>query len=395
MPYRLSLSLSIYLPLLLASSGLAQEQTLDPGNDPVRDGYHLELCFEADGSGTPCVDAGPWTRSLVDTGSTGIVVSSDLVSLTDAESRDECVPFEYTSSQRHYAGRLVERNVSLRSDGCSGDDEPILIESQTIFVATHESPASGPADCRTETCGTAEGISMLGVAFDRPERIGPSGPEGQRSARGPGSCDGSDSINPFLRVGHSAGYLLTDRCIVLDFDSTTTSIDLDDFTIFDLRCGDDGWIEPNVQLDLVRSGGPHGHSTDSSTGTAALLIDTGISFAIVSTVESDPPCCSDSSSAPFVIADDVETSVTQKAGDSPFLSFQPSSSDPGSPGDPGHTTGQPSSMRWSVHAKRDALNTGRNLLRDHAYFYDAANGRYGYGPVPDGVSCPSSADARD
>jgi hypothetical protein len=202
---------------------------------------------------------------VMDTGSTGIVVSADKIPNIDRLPSLGPGQLTYSSSGRIMIGRWVVTPVTVSGrNGASITTTPIPVlavdKVECMDNARNCTPREAP-----------RGISMLGVGFAR---------------RGDHQAQSGPSKNPFLNVasvnGGKAdrlrrGYLVTSNGVSIGLTATNTQ---GDFSYVKLARAGDDWAATPVCISV-------NGTTPAACGT--LLMDTGVAVMYLTVPESQAP----------------------------------------------------------------------------------------------------------
>lgn len=324
-------------------------------------------------------------RVTIDTGSTGIVVSSHNVPpQTFAESTKEG-HILYNSSNKYFAGKTIRTQVGFTmEDNRTVQTTPIDIlavscECRVSQTAPTNSTKPHPAQCSTYN-GTAptkgaknssltqcqparDSIAMMGVGFDRQGR--------------------TSSINPFLNLvvppEHTIhpGYIISERGLFLGL----TNDNIKPFKMLQLK-------QKNVQSSVEWSQPMACTTISAPNGTPAaklcggFLMDTGIDFMFLSfSSDQRPPQSTADSKGPFdgaartILAPGWKStvSITGSTPDPLFSYSQTAVQTDQTPG-----SGQTVAVWAGANSKTGFMNTGRRLLQSGAYLFDQQCGRMGF-----------------
>jgi hypothetical protein len=288
-------------------------------------GLHV---FAALGGGAP-------HRFQVDTGSVGIVVPRHRLG-ADYQKFDcsQDTEFRYASSGRVYWGQWVKvpvvLGVPMTWDG-TGDYPVAEVE---VFAVDQPAGFDG---------------GVLGIGF----AIG-------------GLADGGPARNPLLHLTYKAahlsqGYIVSSQAI----EAGLTSLNTAGFAFIGLRRSavTNDWMQPLGSLGL-----PGGFAID-----LPVLMDTGINEMLLSLDVNDrPPALANATRFP----DNIEVSIAVPSAarvTKPALQYAFITGD----------TSEPMAPVYVEWRNGDGINTGRNVLADADYLYDAAGGRIGFRAHPE------------
>lgn len=308
---------------------------------------------------------------MVDTGSTGVVVSARFVG-PDAQRTGERFTLLYTSSGRTYEGEYVWAQVELSARlevGAQGSAQASTVRMKVRVVERAKASKDAPWES-AESLWTC----MLGVGFDRDTGSGLVDPGGHVIP---------PDINPFLRLEAMVHGVMTPGFIV-DLRTRTITLGLTDantagFELVQLARQDPkpphakeaGWAAPNVWLTV-----PAGGVAPLQTG---LLVDTGLGYSIVQApLGIAPPqaavmyvASADTANCRVQVADGQRVALTAIGADKPFYEFVV--------GTPGQA---PDYVSWrhnvELHGGMPFINTSRHALNQFEYLYDNQHGRIGF-----------------
>jgi hypothetical protein len=297
-----------------------------PYTDPTPDlsGY---LTF------TVRVGGGEAHSMVMDTGSSGIVVAASRIS-SWTPMPDPPAPPRYSSSGNSYSGEWVLAAVEL-----TAADGQTFTTARPVAVFAATGMEGGPEP----------GVSMMGV--------------GIRGLHG----DARNVMNPFLNLPEMAagefrtGYVLTREGVRFGYDEAEMAT----FATFSTNCADPG-TTPAATVTLTP---PAGSALRPYTDTAPLLLDTGISYMIVTPRQ-------DGARPDAGYLETVGTheqwvggvAVSLELGGATIWSFD--TDDFGEPGTPEYA-------RFARPSPTGIINTGRHLLASYDYLVDVTFGPEG------------------
>jgi hypothetical protein len=302
---------------------------------------------------------------VMDTGSTGIVVSADKIPNVDRLQSLGPGQLTYSSSGRIMMGRWVVTPVTVMGRNGVG------ITTATIPVLAVDRVKCTDSARRCTPREAPRGISMLGVGFarrhDHQEQSGPS-------------------KNPFLnvaaingsKVGHlRRGYLVTSRGVSVGLTSVNTQ---GNFAYVKLERAGDDWSATPVCI-AVNSVKP------AACGT--LLMDTGVSTMYLTVPESQAPDGLRTSIArsPTLI-DGTKLTISIPTDAAPQALYNFTLGDTGNPL-------APARLILVSRVRPPFVNTSVHFLNGFDYLYDADGGfvvRWtGHAPSAVGKVVPSNA----
>jgi hypothetical protein len=390
-------NLNLRMPTILALSILSLSMPVKAGQDctayPAATAYDLKL---ADAGNVPAqafqteltfLNGGtPYKSQLVtiDTGSTGIVVSEQVVPPQLLQTGKQA-PYFYSSSMDYFVGTEVQTSVRLPLNGAAGasvDTTPIGVRAvrctckiNTSTKPTIPTPSGSNAACDSydgspavggnagwslQSCGNAPAsIGMMGVGFDR---------GGQSSAN-----------NPFLNLqtqpGRS-GYVISPKGIQLG----VTAANANGFKTVQLKPdATTGWQEPQVCVTLTP---PATASQPAKTMCGAMLVDTGIDYMFLTVPPSQRPAnASQPTSQPFdgAIRNIVPPgwTATVTVADQNNQNILNYSIAPAAPQQNALPPTQTVAV-WADPTGGNDFNTGRRLINYAGYMFDNTCGRVGF-----------------
>jgi hypothetical protein len=285
---------------------------------------------------------------VMDTGSTGIVVSADKIPNIDRLQSLGPGQLTYSSSGRIMIGRWVVTPLTVMGrNGTSIAIAPIPVLAVDRVECTGSARRCSPRE-------NPRGISMLGVGFARHhDHEAQSGP----------------SKNPFLNVasvnGAKAerlrrGYLVTRGGVFIGLTAANTT---GDFAFVKLdRAGDD-WTPTPVCISV-------NGATPAACGT--LLMDTGVSAMYLTVPESQAPAAittTNGRSPTLVDGTKVAISIPSEASPQALYSFAL-----GQGGNPL----APERLHLVSRVRPPFVNTSVHFLNGFDYLYDADGGFVGF-----------------
>ena len=285
---------------------------------------------------------------VMDTGSTGIVVSADKIPNIDRLQSLGPGQLTYSSSGRIMIGRWVVTPLTVMGrNGTSIAIAPIPVLAVDRVECTGSARRCSPRE-------NPRGISMLGVGFARRhDHEAQSGP----------------SKNPFLNVasvnGAKAerlrrGYLVTRGGVFVGLTAANTK---GDFAFVKLdRAGDD-WAPTPVCISV-------NGATPAACGT--LLMDTGVSAMYLTVPESQAPAAittTNGRSPTLVDGTKVAISIPSEASPRALYSF--------TLGEGGNPLA-PERLHLVSRVRPPFVNTSVHFLNGFDYLYDADGGFVGF-----------------
>jgi hypothetical protein len=203
--------------------------------------------------------------AVMDTGSTGVVVSADKIPNIDGLESLGAGELTYSSSGRIMIGRWVVTPLTITGrNGTQVTTAPIAVLAVTRVACT-------PRARRCTPNAAPRRISMMGIGFGR---------RGDQAAQsGPGK-------NPFLNIANAAdgerirrGYIVTRRGVHVGLTATNTR---GDFSYVKLAPAPDGrgWAAPPACISV-------NGATPAACGS--LLMDTGVTAMYLTVPQSQAP----------------------------------------------------------------------------------------------------------
>ncbi|EJU04007.1 hypothetical protein DACRYDRAFT_105078 [Dacryopinax primogenitus] len=301
------------------------------------------------------VGSGPTTEFLIDTGSTGVLISPRALG-TNYTLLNENFCFAYSSSNNTYQGHWVLAPIVFSGSG----SEPVSAQTIPIPVRVATQFCSGA----TGKCTTDPGeisVSMLGVGLGR----------GNMSWGGEDGCGNQVplGVNAFLQLEEmqpgenaSPGYIITPRNSSITLGITGANSEGFDFVALQLAGNASNvtysdWVPPTVEVNVA--------SQTWTPFNASLLIDTGISYSIIQSPASDALPGSTSRGVTTVSNGTSLNLTLPSLGGQELYAFVT-----GQPGAPAYVS-------WR-HAAAPFVNTGRGALGEFDYLFDARRGRVGF-----------------
>ena len=284
---------------------------------------------------------------VMDTGSTGIVVSADKIPNIDRLQSLGPGKLTYSSSGRIMIGRWVMTPATIMGrNGTSVAVAPIPVLAVDRVECTDTARRCSPRE-------TPRGISMLGIGFAR---------RGDHQAQsGPGK-------NPFLHVatvnGAKAerlrrGYLVTRGGVFVGLTAANTRAD---FAFVKLARAEDDWAPTPVCISV-------NDVTPAACGT--LLMDTGVSAMYLTVPESQAPDAirtTNGRSPTLVDGTRLTISVPTEASPQALYSF--------TLGDGGNPLA-PAGLHLVSRVRPPFVNTSVHFLNGFDYLFDADGGFVG------------------
>ncbi|KAL0950668.1 hypothetical protein HGRIS_007452 [Hohenbuehelia grisea] len=325
---------------------------LDPTSDlETRRGLRIQASIGSSPSRPPF---------MIDTGSTGILVSKEYVG-PDAERQDN-MPFEllYTTSLNSYTGYWYKTSVSFYHN-----DKPLSVSTTPMMVRVPDVYTPNPATGKPPV-NDPKGVCMMGVGFDRPSDVAGKDAQGHTIPI---------DINPFLLIagvspstGLNPGFILTSTSITLGL--TPSEPYYPDFTIIQLTRppppppghGKREWIAPLVQISVPTR-------PEMAPFKASLLLDTGYNKALVY-APGDAIIPTEKG-----VVDNQENLVVSILAASgahvPIYNFVTGKTPPAG--------NAPDEVDWFPSTKlAPFINTGMRPIMHLDYLYDDVNGRLGF-----------------
>ncbi len=285
---------------------------------------------------TVAVGGGPAHSMVMDTGSIGIVVPASRIVRSTPLSPQPPAP-SYSSSGNTYDGEWVLATVELTA----GDGQAFTTARPVaVFAATAKPGQPEP------------GVSMMGVGI----RHQPGSPP-------------LALLNPFFNLPEMAagqfrtGYILTAHAVQFGHDEA----EMGTFATFPTNCG----CPDTTPVATVTLAPPAGSGLHPYADTAPFLLDTGISYMIVTPRQGQAQ-----PDAGYEETLGTQTQLVGGVGVSLALGTETiwefDTDDCGQPGTPAYA-------RFARPSTAGIINTGRHLLRSYDYLVDVQLG-------PDGAS---------
>ncbi|HEV2734583.1 MAG TPA: hypothetical protein VGV85_07080 [Longimicrobiaceae bacterium] len=276
------------------------------------------------------VGGGPAHSMVMDTGSSGIVVPASRIVRSRPMPNPPPAP-RYSSSGNTYTGQWVLATIEL----AAGDGQTFsTAQPVAVFAATAANGQPEP------------GVSMMGV--------------GIRGLDG----DAGNVMNPFLNLPEMAGgefrtgYVLTAAGVQFGYDEAEMAT----FTTFPTNCADPD-TTPVATVTLTP---PAGSALHPYANTAPLLLDTGISYMIVTPRQGQAQ-----PDAGYEETLGTQTQLVGGVGVSLALGTETiwefDTRDCGRPATPAYA-------RFARPSPTGIINTGRHLLKTFDYLVDVRFG---------------------
>lgn len=331
------------------------------------------------------IPGGESANVVIDTGSTGVVVSNSKVSAAAFAKATQDGHILYNSSNKFFGGKYVKTPVVFQTEGGgSVQTNPIdvLAVSCTCGVsqtAPTNQAAPNPARCSSYNgapptqgsthssliqCQAApDSIAMMGVGFDRGGR--------------------SSALNPFLNLAAPTGKTLHPGYIISKAGVTLglTAENVKPFKTVQLqpntKMTGTEWLQPNACATVAAPGG-----TPSAKLCGGMLMDTGIDFMFLSFNASQRPAGSTTPSAgPYDGANRTiltpgwhMTFTAPGQGQQTLLTYTQTAVQTNAAPTPQQTVAV-----WAGSTSTSGfMNTGRRLLYSSAYLFDQQCGKLGF-----------------
>lgn len=271
---------------------------------------------------------------VMDTGSSGIVVPASRIVRSTRLAVQPPAP-RYSSSGNSYSGEWVLATVEL----AAGDGQSFATaQPVAVFAATAANGQPEPD------------VSMMGVGI-----------------RQQAGCPSLGVMNPFFNLPEMAagqfrtGYVLTAAGVQFGYDEAEMAT----FATFPTNCADPD-TTPFATVTLTP---PAGSGLQPYTNTAPLLLDTGISYMIVT-----PRLGQAQPDAGYEETLGTQTQLVGGVGVSLALGtetiWEYDTADCGQPGTPAYA-------RFARPSPTGIINTGRHLLKSYDYLVDVQLGPSG------------------
>lgn len=309
---------------------------------------------------------GPAFNIVMDTGSTGIVVSAHRIPNIDALPSLGPGRLTYTSSGRVMIGRRVLTAITVMgADGAQFTTSPIPVLAVTRIECTMRARNCRPND-------NPRGVSMMGIGFGR--------------GHGPEAADNTRK-NPFINVatimapgldsqsaqGMRRGYIVTRRGVHVGLTAENTRTPFNYISLERSESGND-W-----------SGIPACITVDGTAPACGrMLMDTGVTTMYL-TLPDDriATAVRHGSVRGFTLAPGTGLTISAPSADAPQMLYTFKVDDPGNALAP----------RRLVLVRGDRppfVNTSVRLLNGFDYLFDADGGRAGFRPTNRGPMMPVS-----
>ncbi len=302
------------------------------------------------------LNGGPTTQFTMDTGSTGIIASSEIFPVGSQPSLGSGMQY-YSSSGIQLNGQFYAATVNIMNGGtvaASASVVALQAQTQTCRFTNKGCQATPPGQVVT-------GVAYMGVGFDRGE-----------SAITP-SLSAGTNVNPFINISrvngtatnssnYAQGYLVTNNGVYLGLTNANTA----NYAFVKLA--------PNAaaagQQAAAWTQAPMTIAVGGATGSGLILPDSGIPYSFLT-----PPA-------------GANIATVNCSGDSCASSgqlvqiFLPGQTSP-QPATYNFTTGStsnpltPNSVQV-VPGSTVFINTGRQFYAGFNYFFDPTNGFVGY-----------------
>ncbi|HZO45455.1 MAG TPA: hypothetical protein VFB68_06150 [Xanthobacteraceae bacterium] len=295
------------------------------------------------------------TEIVMDTGSTGILVSASRIPNIDALPSHGDGRLTYSSSGRVMIGRWVVTPVTLiGANGATARTAPMPVLAVTRIECTRWARRCTPSD-------NPRGVAMMGVGFGREhDHQTQSGPD----------------RNPFLRIAHIAerandgegthamrrGYIVTRRGVHLGLTAGNTR---GAFHWLQLARMDNGrdWRETPACISV----------NNGKAACGAMLVDTGITTMFLTVPEDQAAgALRRGPNRSITLAAGSKVAITAGATDAPQASYTFAVGDRRNPMAPDRIT----FIRRSGGAA--FVNTGVHFLNGFDYLFDNDGGRVGF-----------------
>lgn len=325
--------------------------------------FKLDKFMTPSATSSPClwarVGGGPSQLFVVDTGSTGILISSNLVGPHIQRNVSKPFLFEYSTNGTGYKGVYAEAVVDFSNypdftltGVTTASTTSMLVRIVDYYRTSPTSKWISEADL-----GPNDGVRMLGVGFDRGL---PTGLDigGYR-------IPPDDELNPFLLMNDMYNPKFMSRGFVIDTVNRfitlgLTADDVEGFYFTELSPNTTKttsvtatWLAPSVQVQSPSAG---------ITLDAKLLVDTGLSTAIVQAPKGVNPPFEQGSNV--LVASGQSFVISTSSIQRPLYTF--------ATGEPG----APQSVEW-LHNSTPFINVSRCALSQFAYLFDNT-GRLGF-----------------
>jgi hypothetical protein len=293
---------------------------------------------------------------LMDTGSHGIVVPKSALG-PGAVGPGPPGHMEYSSDGKVFSGNDYLAPVTISVGSTKVTTVPIKVLAISSGGCAPHFPKCDPAKVQK----AVHSVSMLGVGFDRGKQTNTPSPS--RRAAAAASETPPELANAFLALKHIVqgsmhpGYIITPKGVTLGI----TAADSAGFSDVSLTPGGTGPGDWNGAPGCFSFPGIRKYKSQCGT----VLVDTGIASAILALPKSQRPA-SMKKKIPKHTKVQISVGTT---GAAPAFTY-------------GFTTGgsspvTPTSIRWAAGSP-PFVNTGRDVISQHDYLFDAGSGRLGF-----------------
>ena len=313
--------------------------------DNVKSGWSFKLSV-----------AGGRTRSvLMDTGSHGIVVPKSALG-PGAVGPGPAGHMEYSSDGKVFSGHDYLAPVMISVGGTKVTTVPVKVLAIDTGSCAPGFPKCKPAQVRKD----ARSVSMLGVGFDRGKQTNAPSPDTRAIASTAGTPP--ELANAFLALkdivqgSMHPGYIVSATGVTLGITAANGAG-------FDEAALTAGGTGPGDWGGVAGCFGFPGLVTYQQQ-CGSVLVDTGIASAILALPLAQRPA-----SMQTKIPDGTKVAIDVGPSGAPAFTYD-------------FTTGAgspvtPTSIRWASGSPA-FINTGRALIAQHDYLFDAGSGRLGF-----------------
>lgn len=238
--------------------------------------------------------AGHTLYPTMDTGSTGLVISANVLGLsTTAPVNAQAGWVFYNSSGLLLTGYFSQQNVQFSGKDANGAATAVVSNVPVLVVTQAQCLGVGANSSSCDAATSVNGVQMMGIGFDRNTMgtgvVNTSNPTAA-AARLDAAPTTPQIYNPFLNVVTSGsgayrnGYIITPTGVYLGLTEANTSAQAYSYAQLALApkqtAGAPQWLATTVTVTVTT---PAGASTpaSSASGKGTLLMDTGVEDAFI------------------------------------------------------------------------------------------------------------------
>ncbi len=307
---------------------------------------------------------GPPFNIVMDTGSTGIVVSAHRIPNIDALPSLGPRELTYTSSGRIMRGRLVVTAVTVMgADGARLTTGPIPVLAVTQIACTEKARRCRPNE-------DPRGVSMMGIGFGRGH--------GREAENGPGK-------NPFINIatiaapgrdGESAqgmrrGYIVTRRGVYVGLTGENTQPPFSYVALARSEIRND-WSGIPACI-MVNGAAP--------AACGGMLMDTGVTAMYLTLPDGQAAAVRPDGGRGFTLAPGTSLTISAPSAEAPQARYTFTVGD-------AHNPLAPTRLILVRGDRTPFVNTGLRFLNGFDYLFDADGGRAGFRPTGRGPAMP-------